>query len=314
MENKIVTELYDNNKKEICDKETNLDLMDIAILCKLSYIIYCTQKYIPIPEECILFTKVQDTIIYFETQYSDAIASITKDMKTLIITFSAFDLELFTNKFGKEQIIPKITSIDDDDKIKFNKEAFNQFNEMRETVMEVIADFKNNKGENIVLSGHSTGGTIASIFGYYLKKINLFESLNIITIGTPPFTNKYGAEWFEENTNYIRIEYCNDIIPNLWLKTYDGARTTEYFNINTSHIYILKNKLYINPSFKKANKFSRFKKKVICIFKSFVKSSKIEVCKDEFEVYSKKTSFYYMKILEKNSIYNYIKRLKNIEY
>lgn len=71
----------------------------------------------------------------------------------------------------------------------------------------------------IVLTGHSLGGNLATVYASYLKwqwkqEGNPKKNINVITFAAPAAGNKGFAESFDkEFPNSIRVENSNDIVP-----------------------------------------------------------------------------------------------------
>lgn len=145
-----------------------------------------------------------------------ALMMISDDKMTLYISVAGSDDVMdFMNDLHLRQICPDIDNNIDIDGIKFHIGFHNQFKSLLDEFMSIITAFITNSGKKVYLTGHSTGGCIASIMGFYLYHITSALIINVVTFGSPIFTNEAGADWFLEKMNYVRVINTKDPIPKI---------------------------------------------------------------------------------------------------
>jgi len=73
-----------------------------------------------------------------------------------------------------------------------------------------------NKKHNIVITGHSMGGAVATLVGCLLLNLGIKkENLKIYNFGTPPIGNKRFVDYYEGKLNLYRIVNEQDVVPKL---------------------------------------------------------------------------------------------------
>ena len=119
------------------------------------------------------------------------------------------------------------------------------YNEVKPQILDTIKDF--DKSQNIVVSGHSLGGSIALITAVELLKED-FNNVVVYTMASPRVGNKELADIVNEKMVHYRIVNDSDIIPtfplavvpnmddykNPYLYYHNGIEKP--FNINASSI------------------------------------------------------------------------------
>ncbi len=98
--------------------------------------------------------------------------------------------------------------------------------------------------KQIIVMGHSAGGSIASILGLVLKNYSsLWESYFVFTEGQNKSMNKAGAEYFDKNVNSLRIVNANDPVPCVPFKMFGYRHTKNVINIGKKrkwwHVIVL---------------------------------------------------------------------------
>lgn len=248
------------------------ELKKNAILCKICYTIDATQTYTPDKNninEVDLFHEISNEISYIKSNLVNtrAISAISYDKSTLYISIAGSDDILdFVSDLDLNQVYPNFNIIEE---IQFHEGFYSQFRSLLHNFKKIINTFLTDGGTFIYLTGHSTGGCIAAILGYYIVKIRDFKNLKIITFGAPFFTNKYGSVWFSKNIDYIRVEMDKDPIPDLpmfnnnnyyggYYMSYADNRGRPIYPLNvllpsychvcTTYICLKKNSVVINPT------------------------------------------------------------------
>jgi len=73
-----------------------------------------------------------------------------------------------------------------------------------------------NEKHNIVITGHSMGGAVATLVGCLLLDLGIKkENLKIYNFGTPPIADKKFVEYYEGKLNIYRVVNEQDLIPKL---------------------------------------------------------------------------------------------------
>lgn len=231
---------------------------NLVTLCKISYNITNSRIYLFDKfdkSQIELFKFLSNNIIRIETkQHINVLSIISNDSKTLYIVISGTDdIKDITSNID---IIQESANFGIDG-IKFHRGFLKQSCSIFDKVLENISEFKKNGGIDIYLTGHSAGGCIVSILSYYLIINSIFDynTLSVVTFGSPFFINKKGAEWFNHNINYYRIELHGDPIPNIKM-------FSDYTHISNNHIYIKKNTVFINTKIPKKLSCFKFLKKI----------------------------------------------------
>ena len=76
-------------------------------------------------------------------------------------------------------------------------------------------DFINDNCQ-ILLTGHSLGGAIATLVGTYLLDIGIKkECIDVYTFGSPPVGSKIYAEKYNSKINLFRVINKNDVVPKI---------------------------------------------------------------------------------------------------
>uniref|UniRef100_A0A6C0KYD0 Fungal lipase-type domain-containing protein n=1 Tax=viral metagenome TaxID=1070528 RepID=A0A6C0KYD0_9ZZZZ len=91
------------------------------------------------------------------------------------------------------------------------------------------------KTNQLLLSGHSMGSTIASLFAYNLSKINY--NITIITFGSPRVGNyEFVQDFCSTNITSLRITHYHDIVPHLpqYRLNYHHIPSEIWFNENNT--------------------------------------------------------------------------------
>ncbi len=240
---KIKIDMDDQESSDATDPpEIDLNLIDLAKICSLSYKIKNDTIYNPEESEKSLFEKISNSILSIDCYLENiqAISCITKDEKILIISVAGSnDVQDFLYNLDAIQISPYDENRNFISKeIRFHKGFYIQFIDMLENLRPILSDFKS-KGKMIIMCGHSMGGCLASIGTFYLKNLDICRNIQVVTFGAPVFTNSLGANWFEQNLKYTRVELDKDPIPKLPIDV-------RYWHVYKTHIYIKNGKILLN--------------------------------------------------------------------
>jgi predicted lipase len=234
----------------------DINLLDLVILTELCLKIYETvERYEPsTPEEIQLFKRITDRVILISADIMDAeaIITISKDLQTLIITVCGTDsIEDWIDNF--DTVLTRADKIkyqllgppEPNHNIKFHAGFLHQAMSLYKLLIPIIESFKVDGGREIIFSGHSLGGAVASIIAYYCEETGLWGSCSkIVSFGAPKFCNAAGVTWFEDKRNissYIRVVNHMDTIPYLPPKT-----LKEYVHIYKSVIYFKDGKVLLD--------------------------------------------------------------------
>ena len=146
--------------------------------------------------------------IYF---YNIAILKSSK-FKKYVFTFPGFKtnyhiLSLF--------ILSQLVDFENDKNIKVNKFFYLIFEIIKNDIFseDIIKEIKQNKDYQIIFTGHSLGGAIATLASYYFKKHNIGDNEPILlTFGQPRVGNEnFARSYMAIISNVYRIERENDI-------------------------------------------------------------------------------------------------------
>jgi pimeloyl-ACP methyl ester carboxylesterase len=145
-------------------------------------------------------------------------AYVYKEDDTLYLTFTASnsDLDWYNHFFSLGYKVPNT-------KDRIHVGWYLAYSCVQEDIFNVLAsrDFK-----KLVLVGHSYGGALARITGYFLK--DLYPDLKIITSGSPRPGNKSFHRAIEKNLGQCYY-YGSDIVPFLppWLASTKASHLGE---------------------------------------------------------------------------------------
>jgi hypothetical protein len=216
----------------VVDDSTIQEITKLAILCNL---IKKTKTYISTSsDETKLFKSVSDKFKYISgsVPYVNAITTKAIDQHTLyIIIPGTQNIQDFIDDIDIDKIKPNFSKYDG--MITFHKGFFKQFQDLLVGINKEITEFIREGGTNITVTGHSLGGAVASIWGYYLRTVHKLPNLRVVTFGAPFFTNDVGAAWFADNLNFTRVELERDPIVNIPIMSSVG-----YIHIPKNYIYM----------------------------------------------------------------------------
>ena len=234
------------------------NLKNLAVLCKISYKLTESQNYMPKLHEVDEINMLASISNKFEIIKSimmntRAITTTSHDGKILYIAIAGSDdISDFISDLDMNHVRPNIEHIEE---IRFHEGFYKQFKGLLIDFKKRIDAFVLQGGNTVYITGHSSGGCIASILAYYLKKINKIDGINnidlkVVTFGSPFFTNKYGSLWFSNNIDYTRIELDKDPIPNIPAFAKNIKINREYlplyFHIERNHILISRHTIILN--------------------------------------------------------------------
>jgi len=86
---------------------------------------------------------------------------------------------------------------------------------LKEQVSRFIENIKAEKGvDEILLTGHSLGGSVAALFGCYLGRIYQEVKINVESFGSPRPGNENFKNLFQTRVNeHLRVVMPNDPVP-----------------------------------------------------------------------------------------------------
>lgn len=231
---------------------------NLATLCKISYGITHNVEYEfdnSDKSHTNLFNLLSKKIKRIETYPNINVLSVlSNDSKTLYIVISGTnDIKDFTKNLDIIQESPDLGETE----IKFHSGFLEQSCSILDNILKNIDEFKTQGGKDICLTGHSSGGCIVSILSYYLHTNNVFDynTMNVVTFGSPYFVNALGAKWFDDNMNYYRIELHKDPIPHI-------PMFSDYKHVSKNHIYIKKTNIYVNVKIPRRISYLQFIKRM----------------------------------------------------
>lgn len=180
-----------------------MNIYDCALLCQLSYTINESMSYEPMTgEETSLFEKVSSDISYIENKNSDQCCFVTAYNKSKVVVFRG------TDSFEDTWYNIDIQHSELPGDIKFHRGFHNAFLSLKSELFETF-----DTAQLIIICGHSLGGVMARICGYYIKTEYPENTVKIITFGSPKFCNQIGVDWFIANIAYdYNVLNCNDPI------------------------------------------------------------------------------------------------------
>ena len=125
----------------------------------------------------------------------------------------------------------------DDIELRVDKGFFNLYNSMKNSIMDTLEPISIKYNTyNILVTGHSLGGALATLFAFDIMYNNQFYYIKyIITFGSPRVGNEYFSNYFYSLQSYSkRITHYYDIVPH----------TPEEF-LNYHHVY---NEIWYNEN------------------------------------------------------------------
>jgi hypothetical protein len=117
-----------------------------------------------------------------------------------------------------EAVYSGLVKYNDDEPFKMSNYFLSLFTKSKNGLFnERNLNFIKNKGYQVIVTGHSLGGAIASIISFAVKYEKLFDNdLTLITYGQPRTGNYYFADYVTRNVDRIfRIVRKYDVVPNI---------------------------------------------------------------------------------------------------
>lgn len=104
----------------------------------------------------------------------------------------------------------------------------------KEKIVDILKKHKNVK---MILTGHSLGGAVATIFAERLVSLGIpKEQIPVITFGAPAIGNKEFAKEYGDKINLIRVVTAKDPIPGILQTLFSGYKQfgeKKKFNVST---------------------------------------------------------------------------------
>jgi predicted lipase len=252
---------YSNLNNDILTEITKLSL-----LCNISYFVKDSQTYTPTStDETKLFQTVSADIknITTSVDYINAITTLSLDGTKLYIAIPGTQgIKDTLDDLQVCQVNSNFSDVPDEQQITFHSGFYEQYQYLLPGITKEVNNFLrsteypliNNK--QIIITGHSLGGATASIYGCYLKMVHNLDNINVVTFGAPLFTNSIGADWFENNLNFTRVEVYGDPVVNVPVLYNLGFQ-----HVKKNHIYISNFGINLNksPNYNKPSKMVLFR-------------------------------------------------------
>ena len=132
-----------------------------------------------------------------------------------------------------EIILSQQIEFDGDPDIKVHELFYMIFKNIKNDIFieEILKDIKTNKDYQIIFTGHSLGGAIATLASYYYSKNKLAENEPVlITFGQPRVGNEnFARDYMKLISNVYRIERFEDIVsilpPIKKIEEWDSVKT-----------------------------------------------------------------------------------------
>ena len=185
----------------------NLALTSIN-LCQASY---CVDDY---NWDCATCEDENKLEYIIETHGEKALMGFNDETQNIFVAFR-----------GSENILNWLDNIQfrkispfEDENIKVEKGFYKAYQYLKPDLLNKLNTLKEKYNtNNILLTGHSLGASLATLFGYDILSNYHDYILNyLITFGSPRVGNSYFVEDFKQyNLNHYRITHYYDMVPHL---------------------------------------------------------------------------------------------------
>ena len=144
-----------------------------------------------------------------EKHDGEVVTTETLDGNTLIIGFIGTD----TKQDWKQNFDFLTAEIEPNTSIYCHEGFLQQYCEIKSYINDKLANFK---GENVFITGHSLGGALSTLCGYFTKTHFSKFNVKIITFGAPRSGDANFVIWYNENIkDFTRVVNHYDAICNL---------------------------------------------------------------------------------------------------
>jgi hypothetical protein len=135
-----------------------------------------------------------------------------------------------------EAVGSDLDSYNGDENIRISNYFLSLYNDFDQDLFSAnnLKEIKNHPDYQIIITGHSLGGAVASIIAFAIKKEKIFtNNLVLITYGQPRTGNYYFADYVTKNVNKIfRIVRKGDMVVTIPLYTpILGGKKKSYYHI-----------------------------------------------------------------------------------
>ena len=128
-----------------------------------------------------------------------------------------------------------LESYNDDENIKISHYFLSLYNDFKQDLFSAdnLKEIRSHLDYQIIITGHSLGGAVASIIAFAIKKEKIFtNNLVLITYGQPRTGNYYFADYVTKNVDKIfRIVRKGDIVVTIPPYTPILGETNSYYHI-----------------------------------------------------------------------------------
>jgi len=102
-----------------------------------------------------------------------------------------------------------------------------------------------NPGYRVLVTGHSLGGSVGTLFGTYLALENSNVPIQVLNFGCPKIGNQTFKNWVESsipNLSIWRFVYNDDVIPNLMPERWNYYHVGFYIHLDkvVSRVFYIK--------------------------------------------------------------------------
>lgn len=174
---------------------------------KLAVLAYSNRDQINWEEYGLLLVK------WIENKKSDTQGFVAIKGKTIYITWRGSESK---KDFQNDASIDKVPFINEGEKVHIGfKSAWESVLEDTYNAIDNALENLQEEATNIVVTGHSLGGAIATLYAYSIKKHYPNYNVSSTTIGSPRVGNKIFKENYDNSSiDTLRIVHNNDLVTH----------------------------------------------------------------------------------------------------